>query len=358
LRPYRTILYIKNIYLQNFKNHTNADFAFAPQGALVVGNNGIGKTNLLEAISYFSYGKSLLNHPDKDLVSFTADHFFLKAVYDINDTDTETKAFYTKDKKAIFVGEKHLQKLSDLIQLVQIFYSSPDDIYQIFTSPQKRCLFLDMAISKVYPIYIDIYKRFKAVLQQRNALLKTNYTSSVKEAWDTTFAGEAYNIAQYRMKFITEYTQYLKETYLMIIDSKEQLDITLKQNFHSEEDYVQKLLIKLNENSEREKRHQCSLIGPHRDDLHININTKNALYFASQGQKRCIVIALKIALAQMIKNIYNQNPIIIFDDTLAELDTSRSLSLVANLAPHHQIFIASPQPDKYLPTGLPVMWLS
>jgi len=351
-------LYIKSIQLRNFKNHTHTDFTFSPLGALVVGKNGIGKTNLLEAISYSNFGKSIINHPDKDLMSFSADHFFIKAVYSINDTDSEIKVFFQKDKKVISVGEKHLQKLSDLMHLVQIIYSSPDDIYHIFSSPQKRCLFIDMAISKVYPVYIDIYKRFKVALTQRNALLKTDYSPAVKEAWDTTFAYEANNVAQYRLKFITEYMHYLKNAYQMIVKNTENIDIALKQSFSAGDDYVNKMMAKLNEYADREKRYQCSLIGPHRDDLLLSVNSKNAIYYASQGQKRSIVIALKIALAQMIQCTYNQNPILIFDDTLAELDTDRSLSLIANLAPHHQIFIASPQADKYLSTRLPVMELN
>jgi len=351
-------LNITSVQLRNFKSYAERDFTFEREGALIVGKNGIGKTNLLEAMSYFSYGKSILKTSDKELVRFGAGHFFLRSVYHINEADTLFTVFFEEGKKVVTCDQKPQKRLSDLYSLVQIIYSAPEDIYNIFTTPLKRRQFLDMAILKVFPGYIDIYRRFRLSLSQRNALLRTDFTAGEKEAWDFTFAKDSFEVCEYRLRFIAQFEQYLKEAYQMIIAKKEGISITLRQSFFSDGDYVLKLVNKLQDNLARERKYQQTVVGPHQDDFDIYLDGKRSLLYASQGQKRSIVIALKIALANLIKNIYNKNPILCFDDTLAELDKDRRTQLLTRLIPEHQIFIASPEVDKYLSSQLPVLELT
>ena len=107
-------MYIKNISLRNFRNYEDSFFSFEPEGCLISGKNGIGKTNLLEAISYFTFGKSIINHLDEQLISYTADHFWIKSDFCINASMAEFKVFYSKQKKVVQVENKPLKKLSDL----------------------------------------------------------------------------------------------------------------------------------------------------------------------------------------------------------------------------------------------------
>jgi len=348
-------LYIKNIGLRNFKNYEDSFFSFKPEGCIIIGKNGIGKTNLLEAMSYFTYGRSILNHHDEQLISFAKDSFVIKSSFYVNEDTAEFQAFFSKQKKKVIqIENKPLKKISDLYRHVQTVYSSTDDIFNIFSTPSKRRHFVDIAIAKIYPSYIDFLRRYKNTLAQRNSLLKTNFNPKEKEAWDKTFCEEAKSIVEYRIKFFDQYNEFVKKSY-GLITGEEEIDILLKLNYYQEHDFVPKMISLLNKNLVHEKKYQTSLYGPHRDDFDITISQKNALHFASQGQKRSIVIALKIALANIITSINNIHPILIFDDTLAELDKSRSSSLLSKLNPNHQVFIASPTLDRYLSIGLPVL---
>jgi len=350
-------LYITGIQLKNFKSYEQAEFTLAREGALIVGENGVGKTNLLEAISYFSYGKSILKTADKELVRFGAGHFFLRSVYHLNEVDTIFTVFFEEGKKVVTCDQQPQKRLSDLYSLVQIIYSAPEDIYHIFTTPLRRRQFLDMAILKVFPGYIEVYRRFRSSLSQRNALLRSEFTAKEKEVWDATFASDSCEVCEYRRRFIAQFERCLKEAYAMIITEKESIGISLRHNFFAEQNYVERMIAKMHEIFARERKYQQTLVGPHQDDFHIYLDGKNSLHYASQGQKRSIVIALKIALANLVQNIYNKNPILCFDDTLAELDKHRQQQLLSSLVPKHQVFIASPETDKYLSASLPVLQL-
>ena len=350
-------MYIKHVSLRNFKNYEDFSFGFEPSGCLIIGNNGIGKTNLLDAISYFTYGRSVLHVPDQQLINYHAEKFNIKSVFSIDNDDTEFNVSFSKEKKLIRIENNPLKKLSDLYRLLQVVYSGPDDIFRIFSTPAKRRQFMDMAISKIFPVYMDFFRRFKNAHVQRNALLKTNFSPSEKESWDITFCMEAKNIVEYRIKFFDLFKGFFITAYKMIVQENEEVDIALKLNFNTDGDFVNEMMKVLHLNLQKEKRHQETVVGPHRDDIDILINQKIALFHASQGQKRSIVIAMKIALANIITNITGKNPIMIFDDTLAELDLSRSNNLLTNMIEKHQIFIASPTSEKYLNLKLPVLEL-
>ena len=404
-------MHIKSISLQNYRNYIDSSFEFSPEGSLIIGKNGSGKTNLLEAISYFTYGKSILNHLDLQLINHGKDSFFVKSCFQKNtncsndftavdsskssngfpavdlsnniQAMTEFKAYYNSQKKKVLhIDQKPLNKLSDLYQHLQVVYSGPDDIFNIFSVPARRRTFLDMAISKIYPVYIDYLRRFKETLAQRNSLLKKDFSKKEKEAWDRTFCEDAKNVVDIRLRFFEVYRSYFKEAYAMIMDINENVDIFLKLNVSTSslhtlhyqsrmdyssverggkgeynQDFISYMLSILHENTEKEKKYQTSLFGPHLDDFIVSIYQKNAILFASQGQKRSLVVALKVALANMITDINNILPIMIFDDTLAELDKQRCENLLKNLTGKHQIFIASPTRDRYLELNLPVMLL-
>ena len=347
-------MYVKSISLRNFKNYEDSFFEFESIGSLIIGKNGIGKTNLLEAISYFTYGKSIMNNQDNLLINNAKNEFHLRADFMIDDTSNLStigcKAYYNRlKKKNIQINNTPLKKISDLYQHVQMVYSGPDDVYSIFSLPAKRRVFMDMAISKVYPAYLEYLRRFKEALYQRNSLLKKTYSTHEKEAWDKTFCSETENVCEYREKFFTFYRSHFQNAYKMIVQNEENVDITLKPN-------VATMNI-LKENEAKERKYQTSLFGSHLDDFFVTINQKNAQYYASQGQKRSIVIALKIALGRIITDINKVKPIMIFDDTLTELDEERCNSLLEKIVFDHQVFIASPSMEKYSLVELPILRL-
>jgi len=349
-------MYITNISLRNFKNYEDFFLEFNPRGAIIIGQNGIGKTNLLEAISYFSYGKSVLNIPDECLIRYHQEICTVKASYHFNGRNWDFKAYFDKSsKKHISIENKSLKKMSELYHYLQIVYSGPNDLYNLFSTPAKRRLFIDSSISKLYPDYLIHLTKYKYIHFQRNAMLKNNYQPKEKEAWDKVFCEENNNIVQYRINFFKILRLYYQAAYQKITVEEERVDIHLKPNFYCEDFSIPPLVTRLRENEEKEKKNQCSLFGCHLDDFYLTINNNIASLFASQGQKRSMVIALKLALAQIISEISQNDPILIFDDTLAELDQQRNKNLLTYLTTKHQIFIASPSFAKYSSIELPVI---
>ncbi len=348
-------MHIKNIILKNFRNYSEKEFQFSHNGSIIVGKNGIGKTNLLEAITYFAYGKSILNSKDSELIRFNHDYYKIIALFNCNSNDINLNVTY-KNYKTITINDVWIRRLSELFQYLQIIYFSPDDINLIIGSPKNRRSFLDMSIYKIYWGYIEIMKMYQSVLYQRNALLKTQFHQAEKKAWDDQIVTLGSDLIDYRLKFLQNFTPVFQNCYESISGNTEQIDIEyvsqfkLKNNSIKRDyaDYLKKI-----ENTEISN--QRTLSGPHLDDIIININQKPVIKYASQGQKRSLVIALKIALAQMIQKMTGTFPILIFDDTLAELDEGRSNNLISLLSKNHQIFIATPNVEHYKHFDLPVL---
>ncbi|MCL1827809.1 MAG: DNA replication and repair protein RecF [Candidatus Cloacimonetes bacterium] len=346
-------MYLTSISLRNYRNYEDSFFSFYPKGCLITGKNGVGKTNLLEAVAYFTYGRSILNQPDHLLINTSKDDFFLKSEFSLNGKEnrhTEFQTYYNKfKKKLIHINNKPLSRISDLYQYIQVIYSGPDDVYNIFSQPAKRRFFLDMAISKVFPGYLFCLRSFKDALLQRNSLLKRSFSKAEKESWDNTYCQASIKVTEFRTRFIELYSKDLKEAYEMFSQNKENVNIYLKTNEVS--------MDTLKDNEEKEKKYLTSLFGSHLDDFYLTLNGRFAQNYSSQGQKRSVVIAMKIALSSMITSVNKVNPIMIFDDTLAELDVNRSTALLNRLAADHQVFIASPSLEKYSNIDLPVQEL-
>lgn len=346
---------IKKIKLINFRNYSEKEFQFSQNGSIIVGKNGIGKTNLLEAITYFAYGKSILNSKDSELIKFNQEFYKINALFNYNLNDINLNISF-KNYKTITINDVWIKRLSELYQYLQIIYFSPDDINLIIGSPKNRRSFLDMSIYKIYWGYIEIMKMFQTVLFQRNALLKTQFHTAEKKAWDEQLITLGSDLIDYRLKFLQSFTPVFQNCYESISGNSEHIDIEYFSQFKLKNNSIKKdFADHLKKIESSEISNQRSLAGPHLDDITINIDQKPVVKYASQGQKRSIVIALKIALAQMIQKITGTYPILIFDDTLAELDKDRANNLINLLSKNHQIFIATPNIEHYQHFDLPIL---
>lgn len=350
-------MHINDIRLVNFRNYSDISFDFDSKGCIISGKNGIGKTNLLEAITYFAYGKSVLNSKDNEMIRFDQKFFKLNADFNFNDKNSSFQIAY-QNYKSIHINDVWIKKISELYQYLQIIYFAPDDINLIIGSPKNRRSFLDLAISKIYWAYIEIMKMFQNVLLQRNALLKNSFHPSEKKAWDEQLCNLGTDIIDYRLKFLQDFTPIFQKCYREISGFTESINIEYLCSFNFKKDNIKESFNhELSRVSDQEINYQRTIIGPHLDDLLLKIDNQPVAKFASQGQKRSLVIALKIALAQMIQNVSGIYPILIFDDTLAELDTHRSENLINMLSEHHQIFIATPNMEHYKNFNLQILEL-
>jgi DNA replication and repair protein RecF len=196
------------------------------------------------------------------------------------------------------------------------------------------------------------------VINQRNSLLKNDFSLKEKQSWDEQMINLGTDIIQYRLNFLDDFIPVLQNCYSEITGFTENIDIEYQCSFKFQKSQIKSdFHKKCQEILSNEKQYQRTLIGPHLDDIYFRINGQSVAKFASQGQKRSLVIALKIALAKMIHNNCGIYPILIFDDTLAELDISRSQNLINMLSQNHQLFIATPNLNHYSDFNLQILEL-
>jgi len=180
-------LIINNLFISNFRNIKNLKLDFSDLGLLIYGKNGIGKTNLLEAIAYFSFGKSFRLLSDSEVISFSEKQFFIEGNFKIQNIDRNIKIKASKDKKVIKIDDNIIKKSTELYKFVKTVYFSPNDINIVEGYPLNRRRFFDIAISQYDFKYLELLKQYNRILKQRNALLKREYSEREKEIWDKQF---------------------------------------------------------------------------------------------------------------------------------------------------------------------------
>ncbi|MCD4819630.1 MAG: DNA replication and repair protein RecF [Candidatus Cloacimonetes bacterium] len=346
---------IIELNLENYRNNLNLSINFQPEGALLFGPNGIGKTNLLEAISYIAFGKSILGLRDNELINFSETFFRITASVEIKSQIFHIEAAADKTKKVIKIEKNLISKTSILYNYLKVIYFSPLDIEIIQGSPGKRRQFLDSSISQLKLEYLEILQRFYRILKQRNSLLKDKTNLSSKESWDKKYIEISSIIIKYRIIFLKEFAQFVKEKYHLISQRKENIEIKYRYSFPllSDLDYFENLTNTIDKNAKYEIKSERSMYGPHLDDLEIKINDHDIRKFGSQGQKRSLSIALKLAQSQMMRENNECHPILIFDDVFADLDEDRTTQIINLLENKHQIFIATPNISQYNQINLP-----
>jgi DNA replication and repair protein RecF len=330
--------------------------SFAPEGALITGKNGIGKTNLLEAIAYSAYGKSIRSAPDSEVILFNQTFFHLEGYFQYRDKPLNIRISFSEGKKNIRIGQDPVHKISELYRYLKIIYFSPDDIMIISGSPRLRRHFFDQAIGQYDFSYIEILRNYLHILQQRNAMLKTPFDPHVKKAWDDKFMEAGTMVVEARKRYLDIFMPLFRENYMRISNSGEGTDVIYNAaeiDYYSEtihEDYSKYI----KQRGQKEIAYQRSLIGPHLDDITFMINGHPARDFGSQGQQRSLAICMRLTQAQLVQKHEKENPILIFDDVLSDLDTFRTKQIISMMSTKSQVFIATPNQDLYKDYKLPI----
>lgn len=339
---------ISYLKILNYRSFIECIFEFEPEGALIQGRNGIGKTNLLEAVAYLAFGKSFQNSKDAELINFSKAFFRLEGRFKLSEKEHFIEAAADKDKKIIKIDEINISRISELYQYLKVVYFSPADINIIGGAPSFRRNFIDQAVSQYSFKYINNLRRYNRILKQRNALLKNEFDPKEKRSWDEQFAHLGAAIIQQRLDYLQEFIPILIDYYSRISGFRENLNIQYDFSFPRHgEDIRDDLFNHLEESVEQEIHYERSLCGPHLDDIDLTINDQVARNFASQGQKRSLSIAARLVQAHLITSPANEPPILMFDDVLSDLDKERSKEIINLLQGTHQIFIATPNPEIY-----------
>lgn len=325
-------MFVKNVKLKNFRNYTSADVDFFSGINLISGGNGQGKTNLAESIMLCALSKSPRTSHDEDMKMEGTGMTEVQISVERNFGDVTLNAKIDETGKKFYVNTNEVKKVSELFGNLVAVYFSPNDLKIVCASPSERRDFMDTDISELSGSYYNLVQRYNKVLFQRNRILKTIFNKQdildQIDVWNEQLATLAGYIIKTRKNFIEKLKKPAKEIMKYISKKTEELDISyVGANGETAEEIKKEILKSLEFNIERDMELGYTSIGPHRDDVKFELDGRDARVFASQGQQRSIVLALKIAELAVFREELGENPVLILDDVFSELDTARQKKL-------------------------------
>ncbi|MBR3270024.1 DNA replication and repair protein RecF [Candidatus Saccharibacteria bacterium] len=325
---------IKTIKLTNFRNHKSYSLNCKPTTTLILGENGCGKTSVLEAIYILTQGKSF-RATDPDIIKRDTEYYLIELEYD---TGEKVLASYDKKSKTFKVEDKKTRRLSPKYKYPIILFL-PSDLNLITGAPSRHRDYFDRFFSILSPEYNSALNKYNKALVQRNKLLKDEFISQASIfPWNVLLAKNGVILNSLRQKFIKEINQTLTETYRSIAENGDNVEIkyiTDINNF-TENEYLNFL----EKNYEKDRILGHTSFGVHRDDFEFIFNQTKADGSASRGETRSIILALKFIEAKIIAEELGKKPIILLDDVFSELDNKRRKCLINNFK-NHQVIITS-----------------
>ena len=343
---------LTNLELRNFRNYREQVVEPAPGLNLLVGGNGQGKTNLLEAIYLFSTGRSHRTHRDAPLVRFDSSWYDLRAEVTGVHGELSLRITYEVDKgKRVYINGSPQERVSDLLGVLSSVQFSPEDLVLVKGPPAARRSYLDSMLSQASKTYYHYLSEYSRVLAQRNQVLKgINRQPSLKytlEVWDSKLIESGSQLMTRRAEAVDNLSSYILKSHSRIAPGSvgfeyrpslgEGTDGGSTPGRLSEWEEAYEKVVEKNRTTEITRG--ITLQGPHRDDIHITLGGNEARLYASQGQQRTISLALRMAELGFIEDAIDDRPLLLLDDVFSELDEGRRSSLLELLSDSYQTIL-------------------
>ena len=330
-------MFVKSLKIKNIRNYKEEEIKFDENINILLGKNGQGKTNLIEAIYISSFSKSFRTNNERDIVKFNEEIGEIKIDYSKDNEDNKIEYFIKNNgKKNIKVNGLKIEKISQLIGnlLVVVFY--PDDLKIIKEEPEKRRAFINRELCQLSLSYYNCLSNYNKVLMQRNKYLKEDDINiDILEIWDQNLVKYGNEIIKKREEFIKKLNNISSNIYNSV-KKEEILKIEYERNIKENEDFYEIL----RDSYKKDLNNRITTRGPHKDDIKILINEVDARKFGSQGQQRTAALSLKLAEIEIIKELKEENPIVLLDDVFSELDEERQELIIKHLK-DVQLFITT-----------------
>ncbi|GAB2971122.1 DNA replication and repair protein RecF [Mucilaginibacter puniceus] len=335
-------MYLQQLSVINFKNYAQAELSFSPGVNAFMGNNGAGKTNLLDAIHYLSLCKSYFNPIDSQQIKQGADFFIITGSFNRDEKQEAIACSVKRNQKKQFKrNKKDYQRLADHIGLLPLVMISPYDISIIIEGSEERRKFIDNVISQTDNKYLDELIAYNKVLINRNALLKTiagtgRYDPGLLEVMDEQLVASGTRIFDKRKTFMEEFTAIFNQHYQFISGDAELVSLTYESQLLQND-----LADLLKKNIEKDRALERTTSGIHRDDLQFSIHGMPMKKFGSQGQQKSFLIALKLAQYSFLTQKKGFKPLLLLDDIFDKLDDLRVTKLMQMVSNNNfgQVFI-------------------
>ncbi len=319
---------ITGLSLTNFRNYESQQVSFDGGLNVLYGKNASGKTNLLESVYICSLLKSPRTTKDKELIRMGEKS--AKVILTVEKKFRSHKVSILIDesgKKKVAIDGIPVSRAGELLGVLGVVFFSPDELKLVKESPGERRSFLDMGLSQQQKSYFQALQRYNKTLKQKNNLLKesrfADNLDDMLDVWDIGLAEQGATIIRKRMEYVAELGKYASEAHKTISSGKENLTLSYETAVKTEGDIRRNLEEALLSVREKDKELGFSTIGPHRDDIKIEIDGIDARKFASQGQQRTIALAMKLGEVELYKNETGETPVLLLDDVMSELDKTR-----------------------------------
>lgn len=362
---------LRKFKLVNYRNYVELDLQFNGKFNYIFGDNGHGKTNILEAVSLISFGKSFIGSGEADCVKFGAEEFFVNGEFEneLDNSDLVVLNYNTLSRKKIYhLNREPVRSFSSgLFGRIPVVFLSPHSLNITYGNPGERRRFFDILISQTSSIYLDNLKRLVKLIKLKNALLKTGsrYVPSDKEdllsSYNEKLSETGMEIVYKRLNFLKEFKSYFEKNFQYLTAEDNYCSINYFSDVLGEVDYERidelsredihkKLTNALEIRRKDETERGLSLVGPQRDDYMFKLEKDHKDVFdlknhASQGEHKTFVVALKLAEFDFLKEKRQTSPILLLDDILSELDSSRVSKIISHLKDFGQIFLTTTGDD-------------
>lgn len=342
-------MWLKNLTLLNFKNYTSADIGFDKSVNAFVGNNGAGKTNLLDAIHYLCLCKSYFNPIDSQQIKVNEDFFLVQGDFDRNDKNDKISCGLKRNQKKSFKrNKKEYDKLADHVGLFPVVMISPYDVNLIMDGSEERRRFVDNVISQTDAKYLDELIVYNKHLLNRNALLKQVAATrkldvALLQILDEQLISSGLIIFEKRKQFLVDFIPFFNQHYRFITSQAEEVSLTYQSQLNN-----QRFEDLLAQSIEKDRLLERTTTGIHKDELLFEIAGMPMKKFGSQGQQKSFLIALKLAQYSYLQKFKGFKPLLLLDDIFDKLDNHRVHKLMEMVSHHDfgQIFITDTNKDR------------
>lgn len=344
---------IEELKLNHFRNYSQMTLKPHQGINLFFGQNGSGKTNLLEAIHYCALGKSHRVNNDQSIVTHGEKEGSCRVVLENHTGRRNISVQFTPgeaQKKTVLIDSKKIGRFSDLMGCLQCVIFSPEDLSIVREGPSLRRRYLDMMISQFNKKYFIALQQYRSGMEQRNAILKgmrsTGGSIAYLEDFEASMAQPAEIIVEERKKTVEVLTELARETYTGISGRDQEIfSISYRSSLAGSEHIADDFLEMMKKNRDQDIQNGTTMAGPHRDDLHLALNQMDMKVFASQGQVRTAALSLKLSQLKVLSRFSGEPPVLLLDDVMSELDRTRRTSLLHEIAPYQTFVTCTDESD-------------
>lgn len=325
-----SVVHLAQLRLRDFRNYTRLDAGFSPGFHLLLGNNAQGKTNILEAVYLMATLRSFRGVGSSQMVRHGQKGYFVGGKV-VGQGEHDIKMYWSPAERSLSLDGRPVRRLTDYLGTLRTVVFCTEDLQLVKGTARGRRRFLDLLLSQTHPGYLPLLQRYAQALRSRNALLKRPIIDEVAlESFTRELVASGQEMIRFRRELVPKFSPLARLAYRRISNHAEELRIEYQPSVKAD------FAVELAQSRRREQSYRATLVGPHRDELELLLSDRPAAQFGSEGQKRTVVIALKMAQAEYLTGIHGSPPVLLIDDIMGELDAKRRGGLMPLLERSHQ----------------------